>query len=128
MLRHGAQLLRRRQGNKDVKLRISAELDDDIPRFKLAPPLAALLGKGVDSRDNVLRALASYIRTHGLQVGAAGHHFVYFIGGSALKKLLLSCRRLLLAPQCMLKYSRLHAHLRKQHLLQADGSLANKQT
>lgn len=44
----------------------------DPPKFKLAPPLARLLGIAVESRVKILQAIWEYIKANKLQV----HTFV----------------------------------------------------
>lgn len=58
----------RRVGTKPVAVRIAVEAEHALPRFVLAPPLAALLGFEHETRENITRAVWTYIRMHRLQV------------------------------------------------------------
>lgn len=51
-----------------MSVRIAVEAEHALPRFVLAPPLAALLGFEHDLRENITRAAWTYIRMHRLQV------------------------------------------------------------
>jgi len=50
-----------------VAVRIAVEAEHALPRHVLAPPLAALLGFEHETRENITRALWTYIRMHSLQ-------------------------------------------------------------
>ena len=51
-----------------MAVRIAVEAEHALPRFVLAPPLAALLGFEHDTREGITRAVWTYIRMHRLQV------------------------------------------------------------
>ena len=50
-----------------MAVRIAVEAEHALPRYVLAPPLAALLGFEHETRENITRALWTYIRMHSLQ-------------------------------------------------------------
>ena len=54
-----------------MAVRIAVEAEHALPRYVLAPPLAALLGFEHDTREGITRALWTYIRMHRLQVRPA---------------------------------------------------------
>ena len=78
----------RGRGSREVRLSLALEVESDQLKFKLAPPLAQLLGKATGSRAGVLRSLFTYIRKEGLQVWPLGT--------------LLSLSALLLVGECRL--------------------------
>ncbi len=50
-----------------MAVRIAVEAEHALPRFVLAPPLAALLGFEHETLESITRALWTYIRMHSLQ-------------------------------------------------------------
>ena len=71
-----------------MAVRIAVEAEHALPRFVLAPQLAALLGFEAETRESITRALWTYIRMHSLQ--------------ACLARVLPSHRRVLPSPGSIL--------------------------